>query len=273
MQAVPTVLLAFGMSLVVACAPSTSVDVPTGLAGDHVLFANDYIVHHPDLVGVYDPRIMTLTADGTLVLERGDLGTTLATTATKLDDDGLAQAWSSIVRSGVFSDGTLELPGFASRTVTTATNVIHIDDGTRSSRLVIDDLGSEQIFPGEPRIPGSEMSLREAATRLMDELRALGGSEPWTPPALTMWWRPELPADSEATIVPWSLPIDLASAGRPADHPVWERCVRLDGEDAAAVADVAHSLPVGHVVEQAGSRFVLGVRPIHPDELDEVDCP
>jgi hypothetical protein len=270
---VRTTLLALAMLLVVACTPSASVDTPTGLADDHILFASDYIVHNPDLVGVYDPRIMTLTADGTLVLERGDLGTTLATTATRLDDASLAQAWSSIVRSGVFSDGTLALPGFASQTVTTTTNVFRVDDGTRSSRLVIDDLGSEQIFPGVPRIAGSEMSLREAATRLMDELRAMGGSEPWTPPALTMWWRPELPADSGATIVPWTLPIDLARAGRPVARPVWERCVRLDGEDAAAVAEMAHALPVGNIVEQAGALFAVGVRPIHPDELDEVDCP
>ena len=268
-----SVALGIALGLIVACGPTQSFEVPTGLPDDHVLLAVDYIVHQPELDGVYDPRLITLTADGTLVLERRDVDAVLGTTAKLLDDAELGQAWSAIVRSGVFSDGLLSLPGFAAHTTTTATNVFRVDDGTLQTTLTIDDLGSEQVFRGEPPIQASEMSLRAAATRLMDELRTLGGPEPWTPPALLMWWRPELPADANATIVPWTLPLDLATAGQAVDHPVWERCARVDGAAAAAVAELARSLPIDHLVEQDGARYAINLRPIHPDELDDVACP
>ena len=103
---------------------------PTGLDPSHVLLAIDYIVHHPALDGVYDPRLATLTADGTLVLERRDVDAIMGATATKLDAAGLERAWSAIVGSGVNADGLLDLPGFASQTVTTATDVFRVDDGT-----------------------------------------------------------------------------------------------------------------------------------------------
>jgi hypothetical protein len=216
---------------------------------------------------------MTLTADGTLVLERGDVDAILGATATRLDPAGLEQAWSAILRSGVFVDGDLTLPGFARQTVTTATNEFLVDDGSRSTRLVIDDLGSEAIFRGDPPMPEAEMGLRAAATRLMDDLRALDGGEPWTPPALLLWWRSEAPADWDASIVSWSPAIDLGRAGRSVEHPVWDRCARLDGDEAAGVARFAQILPIDHLVEQDGLRYVIDVRPIHPDEIDQVACP
>jgi hypothetical protein len=248
--------------------------LPTGLDSSHVLLAIDYFVHHPALDGVYDPRLVTLTADGTLVLERRDVDAIMGATATKLDAAGLERAWSTIVSSGVFTDGLLDLPGFASQTVTTATNVFRVDDGTRSSLLTIDDLGSEQIYAGDPPIPGAEMRLRASATLLIEDLRSMGDREPWTPPALLVWWRPELPGDSNAEIIRWpTATIDLEAAGHSIEHPVWERCARLDGDQATEVARLARSLPIDHLVEQGGARYGLVLRPIHEDEIDDVDCP
>jgi hypothetical protein len=257
-----------------ACGSSPeAAPLPTGLPADHVLFAADYIVHDPVLDGVYDPRSMTLTADGTFVLVRRDVDSTLASTATKLDAATLRRAWSAIASSGVFANGVLRLPGFESQTVTTATNVFRVDDGTRSTSLSIDDLGSETIFAGDPPIPSSERALRAAAEQLMDELRPLGDTTPWTPPALLLFWRGEVPGDANATLVPWTGSIDLADADSRIEHPVWEHCLRVDGGYARAVAGIARTLPIEHLVEQAGSRYAIDVRPIHADELDKVQCP
>jgi hypothetical protein len=94
------------------------------------------------------------------------------------------------------------------------------------------------------------------------------------PPALLVWWRPELPADANAQIVRWrTATIDLSKAGHSVEHPVWSRCVRLDGDQAAEVAGLARSLPIDHLVEQGGGRYGLVLRPIHEDEIDDVDCP
>ncbi len=35
----------------------------------------------------------------------------------------------------------------------------------------------------------------------------------------------------------------------------------------------AHALPIDHLVELDGVRSAINVRPIHPDEIDEVACP
>ena len=127
---------------------------------------------------------------------------------------------------------------------------------------------------GDPPVPAwREMAVRAAATRLMDEIRAMGGRDLWTPPALLMWWRTELPGDRKATIVGWSPPIDLATAGHAVEHPVWDRCVRLDGDEAASVARFANSLPIDHLVELGGVRYAIQIRAIHPDEIDKVACP
>jgi hypothetical protein len=247
--------------------------VPTGLAGDHLLLAVDYIVEDPVLTGVYDPRLISLTADGSLVVEGRDVDATLGTTVTRLDAAGLEGTWATIARSGVATDADLDLPGVVSEHGPITAFVFRVDDGTRSTRLRIDSLGSEGVYPGDPPVPATEMALRAAATQLLDALRSMRASEPWMPPALLLWWRTELPADWEATIVPWPHPIDLASAGRPLEHPVWQRCVRLDGDEAGAVARFAHTLPIDHLVELDGVRYAINVRAIHPDELDEVGCP
>jgi hypothetical protein len=250
---------------------------PTGLPDDHVLLAIDYLVDEAVLTDVYDPRWASLTADGTLVLERENVEWILGATVTKLDAAGLERAWSAIDRSGVAIDGDLDLPGFPQWGPAT-TDLFHVDDGTRSTRLSIASLGSEQVFAGdspwgEPPIPAAEMALRTAATQLMNDLRAIAGENPWTPPALLLWWRHESPADWDATILPWTPPVDLASAGNRINHAVWERCVRLDDDDAAAVARFAHTLPIDHLVELDGVRYGIIIRAIHPYEIDQVRCP
>ena len=237
------------------------------------MLAIDYLVDDPVLDGVYDPRLMSLTADGTLVIERGDVDATLGTTVTKLDAAGFERAWSAIIRSGVFADGDLDLPGFMANHPPVTSDVFRVDDGTRSTRLTIDSLGSEGVYPDDPPVPAGEMALRASATALIEDLRAMAGSDPWTPPAVLLWWRTELPADADATIVDWALPIDLAGAGHPIEHPVWDRCVRLDGDEAASVARFAQSLPIDHLVELDGIRYAINLRPIHPDELNDVACP
>jgi hypothetical protein len=246
---------------------------PTGLADDHVLLAIDYIVHDPVLDGVYDPRVVSLTGDGSLVHERRDVDATLGTTVTKLDAAGLDRAWAAIRRSGVFADGKLDLPGFMSEHGPHTSFDFRVDDGTRSTRLTIDSLGSEGVHPDDPPVPAGKMALRAAATQLLDAFRAMRGEDPWTPPALLLWWRTEVPGDWDAKIVAWSLPVDLATAGHSIAHPVWDRCVRLDGGDAAAVARFAQTLPIDHLVELDGVRYAINIRAIHPDEINEVSCP
>jgi hypothetical protein len=246
---------------------------PTGLADDHVLLAIDYIVHDPVLDGVYDPRWVSLTADGTLVHERRDVDATLGTTVKKLDTDGLDRAWAAIRRSGVDTNGNLDLPGFMSEHGPHTSFDFRVDDGTRSTRLAIDSLGSEGVYPDDPPVPAGEMALRAAATHLLDAFRAMRGEDPWTPPALLLWWRTEVPGDWDAKIVGWSLSVDLATAGHSIAHPVWDRCVRLDGSEAATVARFAQTLPIDHLVELDGARYAINTRAIHPDELDEVRCP
>lgn len=244
----------------------------TGLDPDRVLLAVDYDVHAPVLDSVDDPRIVTLTADGTLVLTRRDSDSTFGATATRLGA-GREVAWQAITASGVAVDGVLDLPGFAERTVTTAATRFRVDDGRRRTDLLVHNLGSELAFPGDPPIPDEELRLRASATALLDRLRGLGNDAPWIPPALLLWWREEVPADWNATVVPWPLPLDLGTAGRSLDHPVWQRCVRLDGSEAAAVAELAHRLPIDHVVEHGGNRYAVTVRPIHADGLRSVVCP
>ena len=68
------------------------------------------------------------------------------------------------------------------------------------------------------------------------------------------------------------LPVDLATAGTAVQTPVFQRCVRLDGDDAADVAGLASTIPGDVAVEQDGARYVFSVRPIYPDEAG-VDCP
>ena len=63
------------------------------------------------------------------------------------------------------------------------------------------------------------------------------------------------------------------TAGRSLDQPVWQRCARWTASEAAAVAEVAHRLPIDHLVEHGGNRYAVTVRPIHADGVRTVVCP
>jgi hypothetical protein len=74
-------------------------------------------------------------------------------------------------------------------------------------------------------------------------------------------------------LVPWTAPLDLATDGADVRNPLFSRCLRLDGDQVRAAADLVRGLPADVVVEQSGTRYQVGVRPIYPDELDAVACP
>ena len=142
---------------------------PTGLAADHLLIAIDYVIIDPALDGVYDPRGISLTADGRLVLVWRDRDATYDTRVTRLDAAGLDRAWSAIIDSGVFLDGELALPGYPEPGGIVTSDVFQVDDGARSTRLAIEALGSEGVVVGQPPLPAGEMALRKAATQLMGD--------------------------------------------------------------------------------------------------------
>lgn len=243
--------------------PATPATVPAGLDPDHVLVSIADPTSWPGLAEVEDGRLLTLTADGTLVA-RGTDDARMAITTTRLDRDGLDRAWASVIASGAAVDAEYDLPGVFDR----STTFVRVDDGSRATELSIYALGEDAIE--EPFSP-EEQGRRTAAAGLISELRLLAGLEPWTPPALLLWWSPS--GDPAAPVVPWGASLDLATGGGPVDNPFYQRCVRLEGDQAAAVADMARRTASNVDVEQDGARYQFAVRPIYPDELDEVDCP
>ena len=227
----------------------------------------------PSLDGVYDPRWVALTADGRLVLERRDVDAILGTTVTKLDADGLAGHGRRSAGLASSRMATCRLPGFMEDHPPITPDVFRVDDGKRSTRLRIASLGSEGVYLDDPPVPAGEMALRAARNPAHGRHARHGRPRPWTPPALLMWWRTELPGDRDATIVGWSQPIDLATAGRAIEHPVWDRCVRLDRPRAASVAHFANSVPIDAPRRTRWRPLRAPDPAIHPDEIDKVDCP
>ena len=93
------------------------------------------------------------------------------------------------------------------------------------------------------------------------------------PPALLMWWRTELPADSNATIV--EAGPSRSTSRPPAGHRapgLGPLCPARWGRGRIRRAFRA-TLPIDHLVELDGIRYAINLRPIHPDELDAVACP
>jgi hypothetical protein len=243
------------------------------LPDEHLLLAVDY---HVDL-GLHmivSPRLISLTAGGRLVVERRDQDAILTANVATLDADDLDRAWTTVIDSGVAVDGDLRLAGFMETHGPRTSTTFRVDDGSRSTRLRIASLGSEGVYPDDPPVPADELALRASATWLIEALRSIETPDTWIPPALLLAWRHELPADREANAVAWPLAdlLDLASAGRQLDQSVYERCIRLAGDEAAAVARFATTLSMDHLVEFDRSRYALAIRPIHPDETDAVDC-
>ena len=261
------------MTLAASCAAPAPVPTataappkaPAGLDSDHVLLAIDDVSGWPGFEGVYDPRIATLTADGTLVTHMPNRGGHLPIATTKLDQAGLDAAWGAVQSSGTARDASFDLPGLFDA----STTAIRVDDGTRATELSIYGLGSEA---GDEPFSPEEAGLRRAATSLITQLQLLAGPEPWRPPAILLW---SVDPDEEGTApqaVPWSPPVDLATAGVAVDNPVYQRCVRLEGDVAGEVADFLRGLPGDALVEQAGTRYGVAVRPIYPDELGEFEA-
>ena len=128
-----------------------------------------------------------------------------------------------------------------------------------------------------PRSPPDEAALRAAASHVLARLREMAGTEPWTPPAMLLWWgavrgcaiRDAPGRTSFRGRRPWT--------SRRMARPSPTRCSRAACASTAttvrAVADLVRSLPSDVVVEQAGTRYAIGVRPIYPDEVDAVACP
>ena len=258
--------------LVVACSsappsPSAPPTLPTGLDAEHVLISVEDVSGWPGSDDTYDPRVATLTAGGTLVTSDLARNSLLTTMSAQLDRSSLEAAWAAVAGRGLAIDRSLELPGLFDASTTS----IHLDDGARSTTLSIYALGGEAA---DGTFPPDQDLLRRNAVAALAELRSMAATDPWTPPALLLWWNryAEAPSGMQPRLVEWTPAVDLATAGRKVDNPVYERCVRLDGADAAAVADLARTIPADVVVEQDRTRYAVVVRPIYPDEAG-VDCP
>jgi hypothetical protein len=248
--------------------PSPSIEsaVPPGLGSDHVLLAIDEQSGWPAFDGTTNPRVATLTADGRLVVRVPSTGNQLPIAARTLDAAALRDVWGLVAAAGVARDASFDLPGVFDASTTT----FRVDDGDRSTTLSIYALGVRPTQPVEP----AEGMMRQAASALVSELQVLAGSDRWEPPALLLWWSTaEAPAGGTVRVVPWPADVDLATAGAPVERVPFDRCLRLDGTDAAAIAAQVGSLPTDALVEQRGQTYSIGVRPIHPDELGKVRCP
>jgi hypothetical protein len=222
------------------------------------------------IMDTFDPRSASLYADGTLVAHSA-AGTLLSTVGTTLDPSALDEAWALVLGNGLAIDRTLDLPGLADA----GTTEIRVDDGTTLTHLAVYAIGLDAV-EGQPTFAPDEAGLRAAAAHVLARLREMAGTDPWTPPALLLWWGVYEGAPSGAEpdhLVPWTAPVDLAADGGLVGIPLFSRCLRLDGADAAAVADFALTVPPDVVVEQDGTRYGIGVRPIYPDEVGMVACP
>lgn len=243
---------------------------PDGLDPDHALVVAEELGGPTFIMDTFDPRSVTLYADGTLVAP-GPGGILLPTVGTTLDATTLDQAWALVLGSGLAIDRTLDLPGLFDA----GTTEMRVDDGSTLTRLAVYALGAEPA-DGEPTFAPDEAGIRAAASHVLARLRELSGTDPWTPPAMLLWWGPSEDAPSgmpPAHLVPWTAPVDLAGDGAAVDNPLFTRCLRLEGDAVPAVAQMVRSLPSDVVVEHAGARYGIGVRPIYPDEVDAVACP
>ena len=232
-----------------------------------MLIAIEDVSDWPGSKDTSDPRLATLTADGTLVARDTSKNVILPLVSRRLEGPALDAAWASVAGRGLAVDASLESPGLYDATTTT----VRVDDGIRATALSIYGLGNDVV---EGKIVPDERALRFGASAAIRDLKAMAGGESWTPPALLLWWNVagDAPSGAQPRVVDWTPRVDLATAGTAVHTPVFERCVRLEGDDAAAVAALASTIPGDVAVEQDGARYVFSVRPIYPDEAG-VDCP
>ncbi len=249
--------------------PSVAPTAPDGLDPGRPLIVVDELGGPTSIPDTWDPRSATLYADGTLVASDPRGGRMLSTVSASLDGAALDEAWAAVAGTGLAVNRSLELPGLADA----GTTRIRADDGARRTELLVYALGMDPAAGAT--FPPDEIVLRTNASWAITRLRELAGNQPWTPPALLLWWGPyeDFPGGAVAPRLPWTPAVDLATAGAPAATPVWSRCAVLDGPAAADVATFARAVPSGVVVEQAGLSYGVAVRPLYPDELGSVGCP
>jgi hypothetical protein len=242
---------------------------PVGLDAGRPLVIVDELGGPTSLPDTWDPRAATLYADGTLIASDPRRGALLSTSVAQLAGGTLDEAWAAVAGTGLAVDRTLELPGLFDA----GTTRIRTDDGSRQTELQVYALGAEPADGAT--FPPDELVLRANASWAIGRLRELAGADPWTPPALLLWWGPyeDFPGGAVAPRVPWTPGVDLATAGASVSSPVWARCAVLEGAAAADVAAFAARVPPGVVVQQAGASYGLAVRPVYPDELGAVACP
>ena len=87
-------------------------------------------------------------------------------------------------------------------------------------------------------------------------LRDVAWLEPWTPPAMLLWWAPYEEAPSGAApahLLPWTAPVELATAGAPADLPIFDRC-RLKRVGPGKLARIGKRIRAAQVCSQYGVR-------------------
>jgi hypothetical protein len=244
--------------------PPSFPPVPLGLDPLRPIILVDTLPNPISLPDTYDAREVVLYADGTLVVSN-PAGSLLATVTATLSPEALAGAWARVHASGLARDGSLSLDGLFDA----GTTRFLVDDGTTNTEFLVYALGAEPM-DGQSPFPAADSALRRNAAETIDSFRELATQAPWTPPALLLWWSgyEDFPGGAVAPRVPWTPAVDLATAGAAVRHPIFQRCVRVDGAAAAEVAQFVRALRSDVVVEQGGDSYALGVRPIYPDEQD-----
>ncbi len=274
---VPALVVLLGLAAVLgACAPAgpsptpSPPDLPAGLDPGRAIVIVEELGGPTSIMDTFDPRSITLYADGTMIASDPARNLMLSTVSTTLAPAALDEAWATVVGSGLATNRLLELPGLADAGTTQVT----VDDGTAVTHLQVYALGLGPV-EGQPTFPPDEVALRANTGRAIGLLRGLAGREPYAPPALLLWSGvyEEAPSGMQPRLAAWTAPVDLATAGVPTpDKPIYPRCVRLEGDAAAAVAALVGTLAPETIVEQAGFRYTIAVRPIYPDEGARVTC-
>jgi hypothetical protein len=243
---------------------------PAGLPADHVLVAIEAQPESAPYAWVPNPRLVTLTADGTVVRQVG------ANDATRMPEfrrwrlspEALAGAWSTITGGGLAHDGDLAVPGVFDRTST----FILVDDGAARTTLRIQALDAGHEGVDGATIPSAQRPVRAAAAALLAALAPPDDAAEWAPDRVVVRWVVSDPGSR--AVASWAGGPDLAVAGAATTAAAgFDRCATVSGADAAKVASVLRQLPPEATVTQAGASYVVGGRALLPDETPPPDCP
>jgi len=214
------------------------------------------------------PRRFALTADGVLLSVDPPGGSKLpAIRETRLGPAALASAWAAVQASGVARDGKLDITDLFDAQSTFFT----VDDGRHATTLQVYGLSTTGDVAGpEIPAPSADVPARLAAADLLSELAVLVNGEAVDPPRVALYMASG--GDAILPAVPWTGPLDLATAGTPVTTPGFERCAILEGDHAAAAAEIGRSLAADALVIQDDARWVVGMRPLFADEPDPEGC-